>query len=372
MIAKMLRGRSAATRLYNEDQRGGFRDEHACNRDLKFGPDFGGQEEGSYLPAHRRYIGRFFSSLCQEARSFWDDLPNHPVEVLFVSGLYGLLFWDELIQDYDCHFSDYTKDKRREAVSRIWGDTLTLSLLDVVKAQKQPGKSVAVFDLLSELAYQKLFDWERVAGSGARIHHRIFKNLTGPDILQPLATILATQFATFLTGPNQSGREKWYLAPVRGRAVQFGFEYPIGDNPQAAREDGIAETTNDVLSNNPEFSGLPRHIRHQIALAEHSWRSIDPSREFDYGVISVSFAKAVEAYLRWVMPSFREETLGNILAAMSATPWADLYYAAAQLNDLRDSGAHGSSALTPTDVQRARALAFDVIARAERIRQARQ
>jgi hypothetical protein len=64
------------------------------------------------------------------------------------------LFWNELIQDYDCHISDYTKDGRREGVAWIWGDTLTLSLLEFVKALKQPGKFIAVFDLLSELTYQ--------------------------------------------------------------------------------------------------------------------------------------------------------------------------------------------------------------------------
>jgi hypothetical protein len=57
---------------------------------------------------------------------------------------------------------------------------------------------------------------------------------------------------------------------------------------------------------------------------------------------------------------------------MPATPWAGLQFRAEQLNDLRDSGAHGSSAFTPTDVQQAKTLAFDVIAGAEKIRQAKR
>jgi hypothetical protein len=43
--------------LYNEDQKGGFRDDRKCNRDLLLGPDFGGIDPGkaTYLPAWQRY-----------------------------------------------------------------------------------------------------------------------------------------------------------------------------------------------------------------------------------------------------------------------------------------------------------------------------
>ena len=66
-IAAMLRGESGRVRLYNGDQRGGFRDEQACNQELRFGADLGGHGEARYLPAHQRYMGRFFSGLSQEA-----------------------------------------------------------------------------------------------------------------------------------------------------------------------------------------------------------------------------------------------------------------------------------------------------------------
>jgi hypothetical protein len=86
-------------RLHNEDQQGGFRGDVGANKALLLGPDFGGQAPGEpvYLPAYRRYNGRFFAALDSLAPNFWSELRKHPIEILFVSGLYGLMYWDEAI-----------------------------------------------------------------------------------------------------------------------------------------------------------------------------------------------------------------------------------------------------------------------------------
>src|SRR5947209_1272249 len=97
-IASMLRHDKGYPRLYNKDQKGGFRDERECNRNLKLGSDLGGEQTGGfYLPAHERYCGRFFSRLLRENPDFWKSFPNPSLDILFVSGLYGLVFCDELI-----------------------------------------------------------------------------------------------------------------------------------------------------------------------------------------------------------------------------------------------------------------------------------
>jgi len=105
-VFDLLKGRSS--RLYDEEQKGGYRDEHGPNRKLCDGLEFGGQPEPSalYLPAYERYAGRFFEMLTEESPEFWNKIRESPAEVLFVSALYGLILWDEPIQDYDCHVSD--------------------------------------------------------------------------------------------------------------------------------------------------------------------------------------------------------------------------------------------------------------------------
>ena len=172
-------------RLYNEDQKGGFRDDRKCNKDLVLGPDFGGTDPAKaiYLPAWKRYAGRFFSKLEEESPEFWSFVASKPVEILFVSGLYGLLLWDELIQDYDCHFADYTKGPKRNSVGGIWKDALRDSLYELVRSYRERDGEVVVYDLLSELRYQELIGWEKVAGAGAHIYHRMFKNFAGPERL---------------------------------------------------------------------------------------------------------------------------------------------------------------------------------------------
>src|SRR5689334_20254085 len=157
-IASMLRHDKGYSRLYNKDQKGGFRDERECNCKLKIGPDLGGEEAGGfYLPAHERYSGRFFSRLNSENPDFWESLSHAQMEVMFVSGLYGLLYWDELIQEYDCHFDDHLKGDKRGTLGAMWKATLTSALSEMARESESQGAGLAVFDLLSEFTYQNAF-----------------------------------------------------------------------------------------------------------------------------------------------------------------------------------------------------------------------
>ena len=86
-VLGLLHGRP--TRLYNEDQKGGFRDERGCNQKLVPGPDFGGTDPGKdiYLPAWKRHAGRFFAQLETESPDFWKAIPSQPGEILLVCRL---------------------------------------------------------------------------------------------------------------------------------------------------------------------------------------------------------------------------------------------------------------------------------------------
>jgi hypothetical protein len=201
---RILRHLKKPPGLYNADQAGGSRPERLCNQRLCPGPEFGGEalEGDRYLPAYRRYSGRFFTKLNTEAPDFWDSVAQSPVEIVFVSGLYGLVLWDEITQEYDCHVRDYVRDDPEQTVSTLWGDVLTRSLCELV----EKATIRHVYDLLSEEAYQKLLDLEKV--QGAKIYHRIFRDNAGPDILQDLATIVAKEFPRFCEGPRQFRHQK--------------------------------------------------------------------------------------------------------------------------------------------------------------------
>jgi cytoplasmic iron level regulating protein YaaA (DUF328/UPF0246 family) len=97
-IFDLLKGKTG--RLYNEDQGGGYRDERGVNQALTHDPD-----ELAYMRAYERYDGRFFTAMRKLKPNFWNEIPKQ-IEILFVSGLYGLLYWDESIQNYDCHLND--------------------------------------------------------------------------------------------------------------------------------------------------------------------------------------------------------------------------------------------------------------------------
>jgi hypothetical protein len=210
-IFDLLHGKNG--RLYDEDQKGGFRDERRVNRDLFLGPEFGGRATGysSYMPAYRRYAGRFFETIDAIAPNFWTELREEPVDVLFVSGLYGLVFWDEPIQNYDCHLNDYAiMADGRPSVGEIWRSAFTNVLSDFVKNQAALGSPVRyVYDLLSEEIYQDIFDWEKIGGRNVTIHHRIFQGLAGPDILSWVARILGKNLGRFSEADDRFQNDVW-------------------------------------------------------------------------------------------------------------------------------------------------------------------
>jgi hypothetical protein len=253
----LLHGESG--RLYNEDQKGGFRDVRACNRRLRMGPDFGGSisDDEIYLPAYQRYSGRFFDQLECDSPDFWNELPSDVLEVVFAEGLYGLLLWDELIQDYDCHLADYTRNGKQRSVSELWHKTVTLALRDLIEQSKTSRPIVLIYDLLPEEEYQRVFRWKSLQDLGVEIRHRVFRDTHGPDIVTDLARIVGKQLQRFRANePGQFEPGEWY--PVQSSPGQFRFEPEVVSEREHIRRSLLefsppseARSTRDIRRSQP-------------------------------------------------------------------------------------------------------------------------
>jgi hypothetical protein len=353
-IRRMLRG--GPPRINNQDQKGGFRDERSTNRNLANGPDFGGSDVAAYLPACKCYTGRFFDELLSVASGFWDELPPS-IEIIFVSGLYGLVFWDEMIQNYDCHFADQSEAIPSRKVSDLWSATLTDALIEFLHIESRSNPITTIYDLLSERLYQNLFVWNKIQGAG--IYHRIFRGVAGPDILAPLGRIVASNIFDFAQGGFKEG---WY----REGALQFGFEAKVGGDRIATREGDIEKTRNDLLTQYAWFGRVPEPLRNALIVAELSWQKARDLPYYEWGGLVVSFANPVERFLKDRLGLFGKETLGDVIRFLRGDPaWRPVVQCADGLNSLFIRAKHTEPGLLPimrpNDVSDARRLAFEIL-----------
>jgi hypothetical protein len=368
-IRRMLGG--GPPRLYNEDQKGGYRDERLSNKRLRHGPDFGGDDPSTpvYLPAHERYAGRFFAHLLDAAPTFWKRVPDS-VEIVFVSALYGLVLWDEPIQEYDCHFADYATHKNENTVKRQWGKKLTEVLCDFIetRAERGFGKITKVYDLLSESLYQNLLDWKLVKKPGVDTYHRVLKGLSGPDALTSLATILPKHLTIFAGQTGSFEPDVWYDVPGEiHEDINFGFEAEIGKNETATREGDLEESERNLRKQNRWFrSLLSTDVRRALILAEHSWRKAKGHHDYEWGSLVVSFAKPVERYFKDVFGLFGNETLGLIVNRVQGDRnWGKFHGRLRSLNELRIRGAHITRPpITQEEVPDARKLVLEILGEA--------
>ena len=67
--------------------------------------------EGYLRPAYQRYIGNIYSKIPHNA---WNVLnKNKDLETVIVSALYGIIYWDEYIIDYNVAMSDKISEKEK-------------------------------------------------------------------------------------------------------------------------------------------------------------------------------------------------------------------------------------------------------------------
>ncbi|NLB00113.1 MAG: peroxide stress protein YaaA [Methanomicrobiales archaeon] len=126
---------------------------HPYNRNLVRSRDFGGSEEGFYLPALWRYEGRFYQSLNVRGKKAVLNSEHH---FLILSGLYGIITPVDPVQLYSIPLYD------DDPVQRIWRDDdfLTNVLFDYVRSRGIR----RIFDFTGIYYYRDLINWQRFKG----------------------------------------------------------------------------------------------------------------------------------------------------------------------------------------------------------------
>ncbi|CCJ37473.1 hypothetical protein BN140_2550 [Methanoculleus bourgensis MS2] len=126
---------------------------HPYNQNLVRGRDFGGFEEGFYLPALWRYEGRFYQNLKVRGKRVVLNSGHH---FLILSGLYGAIIPVDPVQLYSIPLYD------DDPVQRIWRDDdfLTEVLFDYVKSLSIR----RIFDFTGIYYYRDLINWQCFKG----------------------------------------------------------------------------------------------------------------------------------------------------------------------------------------------------------------
>lgn len=147
------------------------------NEQLVAGPDFGDNEQGKFLPAHRRYRGRFYREV---PASVWRQLG---ADILIVSGLYGLAHHLEPIQRYSLHVHDSSE------IAQVWKrDGLITRVLAEWSLYRRAKRIV---NLVGDPDYIAMIDWLEL-GSAIEVWHVVAAQDEGPASLPALGNFLAS------------------------------------------------------------------------------------------------------------------------------------------------------------------------------------
>ncbi|MBI3302029.1 MAG: peroxide stress protein YaaA [Deltaproteobacteria bacterium] len=183
----------------------------------------GTRSQGLYLPAAKRYTGRFYSELGSDRVALLTNSPHH---VLIVSGLYGLLTPVEPIQCYSCHVPDHPD------IATRWTSEDLLS--EVLVAYIERHRIGRVFDFMAVDAYRKLVSWERLRHTAKGTVLHCFSGQYAGEALLPSLGRLAKEM---LVEPE---RTLFDIKVGDTRAVsddKILFQpVPVPESPDIARE----------------------------------------------------------------------------------------------------------------------------------------
>lgn len=247
------------------------------NKQLMKGRDFGGSEQGRYLPALDVYKGRFYRALGMEGINKIRDSPHH---VLIISGLYGLVLSDEHIQIYESPMEDFTDIqniwKRDTAISRV--------LIDYISRQN----ITMIVNLASQLSYTGLFDLNFMKGEYLRKTNKNLKILFPHDEIMKGPEALG-KFGDLFGSDLISKTESDLLSFVNGKKIGSII---FGDKPDSERETEILS-----LIRNHAWEEL-----FGISQSEHEFVEFKPSLiEIEYSNQQRSFEfecfKTIAAFL---------------------------------------------------------------------------
>ena len=122
------------------------------NQELRYGKEFGGMSSKTkYLPAIKRYNGRFFLALGEDR----DELVSKSIHhILLMTGLYGLVLPFEPIQIYSCPINEGS------VIEKLWKEENILTKILVQYVINN--KIKRMFDLTAINTYRYIIDWEQL------------------------------------------------------------------------------------------------------------------------------------------------------------------------------------------------------------------
>ena len=229
----------------------GNRKDSGYNMSLVKGPeftsDFNGEQplKGEYMPAYKRYSGRFYSAAGIDA--FETGAMEKEYHTLIASGLYGLITQFEPIQAYNCHLDDEVcsdEDNLDFAkqnifrVSDIWRSEhiFDLILKDFIKKHNQEynHKIEYIIDLLSEFSYQNMFSWDEISGflrnNNIKRFHRVIYNIREPEFSADLGRFYRFEVVKengFFSNPTLGKIKESYLDTILRDSGSLSFSSKI-------------------------------------------------------------------------------------------------------------------------------------------------
>lgn len=180
-------------------ERGGNRAFQPANLTLQHGPDLGGTKilgkTIHYRPAWDRYNGRIYGPVTQASWKTYSGNRDR-MRVLIMSGLYGLIEPEEMIQNYDVHLTD-SHVESGASVSSMWSELYTESLENYVRHAYRDRK-VHIYNLLCDHNYVDSIRWHKLPRSQCSVFHLASPDYEDVDLLPPAGVILNS----FLQNPQ--------------------------------------------------------------------------------------------------------------------------------------------------------------------------
>jgi cytoplasmic iron level regulating protein YaaA (DUF328/UPF0246 family) len=245
------------------------------NSRLKLGPEIGGNESSLFMPAYKRYIGRFFAEVEKNNPNILAETAHH---ILILSGLYGILLPEEQIQAYSCHVDDHSQ------ISETWKDNAFLTSLVLAYINKNAIKRV--LDLTGQQAYRNLIDWDRIARKVDTIHF-FSDQYAGASALPSLGELARTRLLT------KTEDEILTIAP--GAPIYLDDHGRIVVTKLPTPPDGIPKEPSASVQQNPEKEGpkekRPTHVSDESAAPLGHARDI-PTTSGEHNTI---FGKRISA-----------------------------------------------------------------------------
>jgi pimeloyl-ACP methyl ester carboxylesterase len=206
-------------------ERGGNRAFQPANTTLQHGPDLGGTKA----------LGQSIPYRCASWNAYAGN--RDKMRVLIMSGLYGLIEPEELIQNYDVHLTD-SHIESGQSVSSIWSELYTESLENYVRHAYRDRK-VHIFNLLCDHNYVDSIRWHKLPRSKCSVFHLASPDFEDVELLPPAGVILNAVLADpqLLETIHADDRDKriysmadFHAAPQGLADTRIVFESRVGNS----------------------------------------------------------------------------------------------------------------------------------------------